>query len=121
MCEHKFTVHNARMSIVFKSKATGDLFMVSRHAEQVLARINKSAIQAGILQPHEMPHALAVLRQLPDLTLPDDQEDQVRLDGLESVDGIPMSDGISLRKRAWPLVCMIESAMAANQAIVWGV
>jgi Domain of unknown function (DUF1840) len=115
------------MPTIFKSKATGDLIMVSAHAEQVLECIHKTAKQAGILQPHEMAHALEVLRMLPDLSPSDSDGVQESGDKTESQSvevppaDVPMSDNISLHKRAWPLVRMIEAASAANQAIVWGV
>ncbi len=115
------------MATIFKSKATGDLIMVNAHAQQVLECINKTAKQAGILQPHEMQQALAVLRSLPDLS-PSDTADELHIDDqtdIKSTDAqpvnVPMSDNISLHKRAWPLVHMIDAALAANQAIVWGV
>ncbi len=115
------------MATIFKSKATGDLIMVNAHAEQVLECINKTAKQAGILQPHEMAQALAVLRSLPDLS-PTDTADDLDIDDKPDIKGadthpvnVPMSDNISLHKRAWPLVRMIEAAQAANQDIVWGV
>lgn len=112
------------MAVTFKSKATGDVLMLSAHAEQVLEVIGKTAAAAGILQPASMPAALEKLRALPDLDA--DDTDRAQTQNELGVDAdvppdVPMSDGISLRKRAWPLVKMIEAALAADQAIVWGV
>lgn len=116
------------MPVIFKSKATGDLLMVNAHAEQVLGLLNKTAKQPGIIQPHEMPGAIAALRSLPDLSPADAADDQENADnpdsqgmGVDNPSAVPMSDGISLRKRAWPLLQMIEASLADNQAIVWGV
>ena len=107
------------MPITFKSKATGDLLMLAAHAEQVLSLLDKSARQPGILQPQQMPHALQTLRSLPELPL--EEEDALSEASTPVTPSVPMSDGISLRKRAWPLVRMIEEAQAANESIVWGV
>jgi hypothetical protein len=115
------------MSVTFKSKATGDLLMVNAHAEQVLTWLKKTAQRPGILQPHEMSAAMVALRSLPELSASDDADDQENEDnpdtqGLNTHPAeVPMSEDISLRKRAWPLVQMMEAALAANEAIVWGV
>jgi Domain of unknown function (DUF1840) len=116
------------MPVIFKSKATGDLLMVNAHAEQILGLLNKTAAQPGIFQVHEMPEVIAVLSSLPDLSPSDAANDQENTDnpdhqGLTATNPseVPMSEGISLRKRAWPLLQMIEASRAANQVIVWGV
>lgn len=116
------------MPVVFKSKAAGDLLMLNAHAEHVLSLLNKDASQPGIIQLHEMPDAIAVLSSLPDLSPADAADDQENTDnperqglGVDNPSTVPMSDGISLRKRAWPLLRMIETAHAANADIVWGV
>jgi hypothetical protein len=102
------------MPVIFKSKATGDLLMVSAHAQAVLDVLGKTASQAGILIPEDMPAALTALRSLPDEAPSDDERD-------EGSSGVGDVDGVSLRKRAWPMVKMIEEALAANASIVWGV
>jgi Domain of unknown function (DUF1840) len=110
------------MPITFKSKATGDLIMLTAHAGALLGRIGKSVSGAGILTVPEMPAALKVLKGLDDGPLDsqnrvpyspaaNDEEDPVHL----------MDEPVSLRKRAVPLVRMIEEALASSEPIVWGV
>lgn len=107
------------MPVIFKSKATGNLLMVNAHAEALLATLGKTAREPGILQVHEMPRALLVLHGLPDdaeppgTPPPRDDDDREARDQLEA--------WVSPRKRAWPLVRMIETAQAAGEPIVWGV
>lgn len=107
------------MSVKFKSQATEDLLMLQAHAQQVLQLIGKDAAGSGILEPQDMPAALATLRNLPEPSAevvesaPAAQDD----DDLEPAP----TEGVSLRKRAWPFVQMIERAHAARQPIVWGV
>lgn len=107
------------MSVKFKSQATEDLLMLQAHAQQVLQLIGKDAAHSGILEPRDMPAALATLRDLPE---PSAQVDEVAPAPQDEDELEPApTDGISLRKRAWPFVQMIERAQAANQPIVWGV
>jgi hypothetical protein len=107
------------MTFKFKSQATQDLVMLQASAQQVLQLIGKDAAGSGILEPQDMPAALATLRDLPE---PGGQDDEGALRGQDedAVEPAP-SEGISLRKRAWPFVQMIERAHAANKPIVWGV
>jgi hypothetical protein len=113
------------MPITFKSKATGDLIMLTAHAGALLGRIGKSVTGAGILTVPEMPAALKVLKSLSDgsqeaaagaLAANDDPVEPV--EPVEPVD--PIDEPVSLRKRAVPLVRMIEEAHANGEPIVWG-
>lgn len=108
------------MPITFKSKATGDLIMLTAHAGALLGRIGKSVTGAGILTVPEMPAALKVLKNL------DDGSQEAAAAALaandEPIDPIdPMDEPVSLRKRAVPLVRMIEEAHSNAEPIVWGV
>ncbi len=105
------------MSVTFKSKATGDLFMVSAHAQALLEAIGKTGRQPGILTVEQMPAALNTLRSLSD-EVPEEASDK---DDGDAPAVKQDQDGVSLRKRAWPFVKMIEEAQAANEPIVWGV
>lgn len=99
------------MTVKFKSQATGDLVMLGASAKAVLALINKVPEGPGILEPADMPQALAALKNAPDEVPPPE-------DGHERTFS---EEPISLRKRAYPLVLMIERALAADKPIVWGV
>jgi hypothetical protein len=107
------------MPITFKSKATGDLIMLTAHAGALLGRIGKSVSGAGILTVPEMPAALKVLKNLDDGA----QEERSRA-AAQAANDDPveaMDEQVSLRKRAVPLVRMIEEANASGEPIVWGV
>lgn len=104
------------MPIIFKSKATGDLLMLTAHAGALLGNLGKSVSGAGVLTVEQMPDALTVLKSLEDgapyrVEPADDDEAPLAL----------MDEPVSLRKRAVPLVRMIEEALAAREPIVWGV
>lgn len=104
------------MPIIFKSKATGDLLMLTAHAGALLGSLGKSVSGAGVLTVEQMPAALTVLKSLDDgvpyrVEPADDDEASLVL----------MDEPVSQRKRAVPLVRMIEEALAAREPIVWGV
>ncbi|HET6788067.1 MAG TPA: DUF1840 family protein [Aquabacterium sp.] len=109
------------MPVIFKSKATGDLWMVSAHAQALLDGLNKRGDAAGILRVEEMAAALATLKALPDEPARDPDLDPDDEGVHEPRHPDPEQDGVSLRKRAWPLIRMIEQSLAANEPIVWGV
>ncbi len=103
------------MPITFKSKATGDLIMLTAHSGSLLGRLGKSVAGAGILTAAEMPAALKVLKSL------DDGGADTQSQPLDDEPAPLMDEPVSLRKRAVPLVRMIEEALAAGEPIVWGV
>lgn len=124
--------------VKFKSQATGDLVMLQAHARAVLQLLGKSPDEPGILETKDMPAALAVLKGLPqDSELADRQAEDDR--GRQSVhdagehqdhdqDYTPealepafINEPVSLRKRAWPLIMMIERAMAEGKPVMWNV
>ena len=112
------------MGITFKSKATGDLFMLSAHAAALLGPLGKQVERPGILTAAELPAAIAHLKALPDdaprVSPADDEADQ---DHERDQDRErPLVDSpVSLHKRAVPMVRMFEQALAAGQDVVWGV
>lgn len=110
------------MSITFKSQATGDLFMLQVHAEALLKLLGKTPGPQGILEVKDMSAALATLRALtdevPQQPVVEDEETGERLPQPEPTFA---DEPVSLRKRAWPLIQMIERAQAADKPIVWGV
>lgn len=104
------------MSVTFKSKAAADLLMVSAHAEALLKALGKDASRPGILEPQDMPRALATLKGLPD----EPATPSADVDG-ELADEDAPEDRVPPRTRAWPLIQMIERSLEAGDPVVWGV
>ena len=107
------------MTVTFKSKTTGDLLMLTQHAEALMKVMGREPSASGILLPEQMPQALAALKALPaehDAPAEPDDEEQATATEPDRSD-----EYVSLRQRAWPLIQMIERAQASDQAIVWGV
>lgn len=117
------------MPVTFKSQATGNLVMISAHAEALLKLLGKTAVEPGILEVADMPAALATLRALDPDQLPD--QPPAAADGAQSDAAVTHRDDkppvgfqdepVSLRQRAAPFMRLIEQAQAGGKPIVWGV
>lgn len=105
----------------FQSRVTGDLIMLEPHGRQllrILGRTTPEQWERGILEPADMPAALSALEQA---AVADEQRRaQAQEQALDEGESAP-EEGISLRKRALPLMQMIQRCQQADQAIVWGV
>ena len=112
------------MPITFKSQAAADLIMLQASAEALLSRLGKQAGEPGILEPKDMPAALATLKGLP----PDEADTPPTVStkddsdaGEEPRDPAFADEPVTLRQRAWPLIQMIERSLEAGKPVVWGV
>ncbi|MBX3619727.1 MAG: DUF1840 domain-containing protein [Rhizobacter sp.] len=103
----------------FKSKAAGDVIMMGPGGDQVLRVIGKEPSAKGIIEPGDMPAAIAALEQ----AVADDEAARQggNANADDDADTPRKGDGVSLRQRAWPLVEMMKRALAAREPIVWGV
>jgi hypothetical protein len=104
----------------FKSKASGDLLMVGPQGDQVLRAMGREPALRGIVRGEQLAAALASLRaaieadeaaRAPGGSRPSDRDDAAAAD----------DEALSLRRRAWPMVDMLERAIAEGADIVWGV
>jgi Domain of unknown function (DUF1840) len=107
------------MAITFKSKVTGDLIMLQAHAKALLGVLGKDPDQPGIFRVVDMPLFITLLKGLPDE--PPESLEGEGDEADEAKDKLEPQDPVSQRKRAWPLVQMMERCRAAGQDIVWGV
>ncbi len=92
----------------FKSPATGDLIMLGPHGDQMLRILGREPAASGIIEPADMPAALAALQA----AVAADERPREEEDA-------PLPVG--LRQRLWPMVEMLRRAHKADAAIVWGV
>ncbi len=107
------------MAITFKSPVTGDLIMLQAHARALLGILGKDPEQPGIFRVDDMPLFITLLKGLPDEPTEELQAEGEADD--KGQDKATPKDTVSLRKRAWPLVQMMERCQAAGKDIVWGV
>jgi hypothetical protein len=103
----------------FKSKAAGDLIMLEPNGRRVLQIIGKDAGPKGIIEPSQMPGAIAAL----EAAVEQEEADQKAAadEAKKSGAALPKGDGVSLKQRALPFLDMLRRSQAADEEIVWGV
>ena len=103
----------------FKSKAAGDVIMMEKSGDHVLRIIGKQPAAKGIVEPADMPAAIAAIEAA--VAAEEEARRQAEADAAAEGKTLPPRDAVSLRQRAWPLVEMMKRAIAADEEIVWGV
>ncbi len=103
----------------FKSKAAGDVIMMGASGDHVLRIIGKEPAAKGIIEPADMPAAMAAIEK----AILDEEEARREAEAEAQAQGktLPRSDSVSLRQRAWPLVDMMKRSHGEDKEIVWGV
>jgi hypothetical protein len=103
----------------FKSKAAGDLIMLEPNGRRVLEIIGKDAGPQGIIEPAQMPAAVAALEQA---IAQEEAGQQAAIDEAKANGEVaPTFRDVSLRQRAVPFLDMLRRCQAAGKEIVWGV
>ncbi len=104
----------------FKSRATPDLIMLEPNGRRVLQLIGKPVDeQQGILQPADMPAAIAALEAA--MAQEETARRVAEAEAAEQGEDLPEIEGVSLRQRATPFIEMLRRCQAANKEVVWGV
>jgi hypothetical protein len=104
----------------FKSRAASDLIMLEAHGRRVLQIVGKfSEEHRGILQPHEMPIAIAALEAA--ITAEESAHQAAQSQAAAKGEPLPEEEGVHLRQRAAPFIEMMRHCMDAQREIVWGV
>ena len=103
----------------FKSKAAGDLIMLEPNGRRVLEVIGKDPGPKGIIEPAQMPAALAAL----DAAIASEEaQQQAAIDEAKAAGKVPPTfRDVSLRQRAVPFIDMLKRCEKAKAEIVWGV
>ena len=104
----------------FKSSATGDLIMLQANGFAVLQIIGKDdGAATGIITPEHMAAAIAALKAA---IAHQEAEQQAAIALAKAQGDVPPSfEAVSLRKRAWPFLEMLERCLKDNTPITWGV
>jgi hypothetical protein len=102
----------------FKSKSGSDVIMMGPNGDEVLRLIGKQPAPKGIIEPGDMPAAMAAIEQavLAEEAAREQAEAEARAEGHT----LPAREGVTLRQRAWPLVDLMKRAHPADHDIVWG-
>lgn len=92
----------------FKSPATGDVIMLGPHGDQLLRLLGREPAATGIIEPTDMPTAIAALQAAVEAEeKPAEEEGKPR--------------PVALRQRVWPMVEMLKRAHASGEPVTWGV
>ena len=102
----------------FKSKDAADVIMLGPNGDHVLRLLGREPAPKGIIEPGDMPAAIATLER----AVADDEADsQRRRDEAEDAGEAAPQAAVTLRQRVWPLVEMMRQCHRDGQPIVWGV
>jgi len=103
----------------FKSKAAGDLIMLEPNGRRVLQIIGKDPDPKGIIEPDQMPGAIAALEAA--IAKEDTELNAAVEEAKTKGEAPPRSEAVSLRQRAVPFIDMLRRCEKAGKEIVWGV
>lgn len=103
--------------IRFSSPSSGDVQMLDAHAKQLLDVIGKNIGERGVISASEIPAALSALRaasakDAPQHAREEDTDDPDERDR--------RAQDVSLGRRAFPLVDMLERAAKNGKDVTWG-
>ncbi len=99
----------------FRCAATADLIMFEQDASRMLRLLGRDPDPQGILEPSQMPQALAQLQASA-------QAGPTPAAAGESDDLTdPALPPVQWQQRLWPFLEMLKRAHAANKPITWGV
>ena len=103
----------------FKSKAAGDLIMLEPNGRRVLEIIGKDPGPKGIIEPAQMPAAIAALEAA---IAREEAEHKAMVEEAKAKGQVPPTFAdVSLRQRAVPFIDMLRRCEKAQKEIVWGV
>ncbi|MBN9463241.1 MAG: DUF1840 domain-containing protein [Burkholderiales bacterium] len=107
----------------FKSRATGSVIMTKPVAEWILGIVGKAPGRTGIITVDQMPAAVAALRR----AIEGEKQAQREAEKADSVSAADAADAedddypISLARRAFPFIELLETSHAAGKDVTWGV
>ena len=107
----------------FKSRAAPDLIMLEPNGRRVLELIGKAPGSKGIIEPDQMPQAIAALEAAIAAEAAERaaQGAQHGTSGDEADADKARGEPITLRQRAIPFINMLQRCQLADEEIVWGV
>lgn len=107
----------------FKSRATGSVIMTKPVAEWILGIVGKTPGKTGIITVDQMPAAVAALRRAIEAEKQVQREAE-RADAVSAADATDAEDDdypVSLARRAFPFIELLETSHAAGKDVTWGV
>ncbi len=104
------------MTIIFKSKVTADLLMLSKDAKEMMRYMGKEASEIGIVTIAFLPEAIRKLKEAINTT----SAGEAKIVSAEKEDE-EIEEAVTTAQRAFPLLEMLERSLEAKVPVVWGV
>jgi hypothetical protein len=103
----------------FKSPAAGDLIMLEPNGRRVLEIMGKDPGPTGIVLPEQMAAAQEAIQRAVESEEAQQKAatEQAKAQGKPA----PTFEALTLRKRAWPMLEMLQRCAQAKEPITWGV
>lgn len=118
------------MLITFKSKNSGEVFMLDKHVLAILKVVGRDYGDAlpkeGVFTAEQLPEVIAKLRQaieedenkdMHSYAVHDKEEEERKEEEREKKH--PMLEGVSFSQRAYPLLNMFENALKHGDDVIW--
>lgn len=117
------------MLVTFKSKNAGEVMMLGKHALVVLQLAGRDYEEVptdGVFTVEQLPDAIAKLRQameeddnkdMHSYAVHDKEEEERQEAGEEKKS--PLIEGVSISQRVYPLLQMMERALAHGDLVMW--
>lgn len=103
----------------FKSKASGDIIMMSPTGDALLRALGRTPAPKGIIEPADMAAAMAAIEQA---VLADEAaRAEAEKDAAARGEKLAPREAVALRQRLWPMLDMLKRSAAAGEPVVWGV
>jgi len=109
------------MLVVFHSKAAAEVLMFSQHALPILKAAGKpytdTLPERGVITREQLPAAIKGIEQA--MSIEDDSEDDI--DTNEHSESVmhPVSQPVSFRRRAFPLLAMLRLSLEHDADVIW--
>jgi len=106
------------MLLTFRSKAAADVVMLSQHALPLLRAAGKSLSdqvpERGVFKAEQLPAAIAGIERAVQAAPAEAEQES-------DPPPHPVSEPVSLQRRAYPLLDMLRKAQASGADVVWEV
>lgn len=103
----------------FNSAISGEIVMLTPHAEEIFTAIGRPLGRRGVITPDQMPAAIAALEEAIALSrtrIADPQTTEEEEEGNALVE-----TPVPFRVRAQPFLKMLRQNLAARENVTWGI
>lgn len=102
--------------IRFESKAAAAVYMLDAHASELLKILGKPLGERGVIAAEEIPAALLALRSAAEGAA---ENDMARAEAAENDEQAVDRDAVSLKRRMFPLLDLLERAQNKRAPVLW--